>query len=417
MLFSEVARLNSNKQSIMLYKILPAILLCLVATMYANAQNLKWDRPCAQFKKETYAVSFSADGNKVFSGSECTPSWLRIFDTHSGNMLWDYQVDSNLLCIQGVKLSSNGTKAAAIEEMGNLLIFDYTTTPPTLINNIDLNVNFSFSVNFSPDGNKLAVGSSAKKLFIYNAINGAQLHSIDAHNNWVMCSDWAAQEKIVTGGDDNMVKLWDTSGVLIRSFTGHSNWVYGVKMTPNGNYIVSCSKDKSIKIWDAATGTLVRTLNGHTDEVRFIDVSDDGSKIVSGSKDGTIRMWDFNTGNQLKSFSKAGSGTVFSVDISPNGRYIAVGTANGDVQLWDLLFSTSVSNIESKDINIYPNPCTNSLHIGASVKDVRIYDMTGKMYELPFNKTTIYTTSLPTGTYLLKMQTDVGETNTTFVKN
>ncbi|OSZ82449.1 hypothetical protein CAP35_04045 [Chitinophagaceae bacterium IBVUCB1] len=393
----------------------------LLSVQIVTAQNLKWNKPCAPFKKETYSVSFSADGNKVFSGSECTPSWLRIFDLNNGNLLWDYQVDSSLLCIQGVKLSSNGTRAAAIEEMGNLLIFDYTTSPPALLNTIDLSVNFSFSVNFSPDNSKLAVGSSGKKLFIYHAASGAQLHSIDAHNNWVMCSDWTAQEKIITGGDDNAVKLWDTAGNFIRSFTGHTSWVYGVKMTPDGSHIVSGSKDKSIKIWNVATGALVRTLNGHTDEVRFIDISDDGSKIVSGSKDGTIRIWDFNTGSQLKSFSKAGSGTVFSVDFSPNGRYVAAGTASGDVQLWDLLFNTSITNIGNKYVNIYPNPCADMLQLYCkNAESITVLDATGKIHFLPISKTgdnfLITTTSLPTGNYWLRVIDNKQTSTTPFIK-
>lgn len=400
-----------------------AAIVLAVLSLHSYAQNQKWTQYNSPYTdtKATYAVSFSADGSKVFSGSECSPSYLRIFNTETGNILWDYKVDDALMCIQGVRLNSNGTRAAAIEELGNLLVFDYTTSPPTLLNTFPLGVTYSFSVNFSPDNSKLAVGGSDKKLLIYNIASGSLIHTITAHLNWVMCSDWTAQEKIITGGDDATIKVWDTAGNLLKTMTGHTGSVYGVKATPNGNYIVSGSKDKTIKIWDAASGSLVRTLTGHTDEVKFVDVSDDGAKIVSGSKDGSIRIWDFNTGAQLKKFGKTGLGTVYSVDFSPNGKYVAAGTDKGEVQVWDLTFNTSVHTMENTTTRIYPNPCTDVLQVaGNNVENITVLDATGKIYFLPISKTgdniRINTTSLPTGNYWLKVIADQQTSTTPFIK-
>ena len=38
------------------------------------------------------------------------------------------------------------------------------------------------------------------------------------------------------------------------TLTGHSDWVRSVAYSPDGKHIVSGSKDKTVKIWDAATG-------------------------------------------------------------------------------------------------------------------------------------------------------------------
>jgi len=376
-----------------------------------NAQNIKWIRKSFDdtVTRATYSISFSTDGSKVFSGSQCSPSILRIFNTDNGDILWNYKLNDSLMCVQGAKLSSNGQKAAAIEELGNLLIFDYTTTPPTLQNVVHLGVKNSYAVNFSPDGSRVAIANSNKKLFIYNT-DGTLMHDVDAHQNWVYCIDWSKDEKIATGGDDALVKLWDTSGNLIRTMTGHSGGILGVKISPNGNYVVSCSKDKTVKVWDAATGTCLRTLTGHTAIIKSLDISDDGNKIVSGGDDSTIKVWDLNNGTLLASFGIPEAGGIYSVDFSPNGRYVLAGTGNGDVQLWDMMFRTTVKQIVADNTEIYPNPCTNELNIkNTGVDDIlSIYDVSGKTYNTVVRKVDndvlVNTSTLPPANYFLTIQ-------------
>ena len=42
--------------------------------------------------------------------------------------------------------------------------------------------------------------------------------------------------------------------------TGHDHNVSSVAFVPSGDFIVSASRDKSIKIWEVATGFCTRTL-------------------------------------------------------------------------------------------------------------------------------------------------------------
>jgi WD40 repeat protein len=73
-----------------------------------------------------------------------------------------------------------------------------------------------------------------------------------------------------------------SDGYLIRTLTGHTDWVNSVTFSPDGSLIASGSGDTTIKIWRVSDGYLIRTLEGHTDDVRSVSFSPDGSLIVSG---------------------------------------------------------------------------------------------------------------------------------------
>ena len=59
---------------------------------------------------------------------------------------------------------------------------------------------------------------------------------------------------------------------------GHTNYIMSVFV--KDNIIISCSCDKTIKIWDIDTGVCLKTLEGHTNIVTSVFVKD--NLIISG---------------------------------------------------------------------------------------------------------------------------------------
>ena len=78
---------------------------------------------------------------------------------------------------------------------------------------------------------------------------------------------------------------------LLHTLTDLSDKVHSVAISPDGQTLVSGSRDSTIKVWNLLTGQEVRTLTGHLDEVHSVAISPDGQTLVSGSKDGTIKVW------------------------------------------------------------------------------------------------------------------------------
>ena len=64
---------------------------------------------------------------------------------------------------------------------------------------------------------------------------------------------------------------------------GHQGTVMDIDYTPDGNFLVSCSSDGTVKVWDVATKRVVRDFTGHGKNVSAVRVSPDGKLIASGS--------------------------------------------------------------------------------------------------------------------------------------
>jgi len=94
--------------------------------------------------------------------------------------------------------------------------------------------------------------------------------------------------RIITGSQDNKIKIWNNSYQLEKEWDAHKDIVRKfADYSPVG--FVSCSNDGSIKIW-TYEGDLIGELSGHTSYV-FSVITLPNNIIVSGSDDKTIKIW------------------------------------------------------------------------------------------------------------------------------
>ena len=75
--------------------------------------------------------------------------------------------------------------------------------------------------------------------------------------------------------------------------------VWSASFSPDGSRIVTGSRDRTAKVWDARSGAEVLTLKGHTDQRHFGVVQPDGSRVVTGSEDKTAKVWDARSGAEV----------------------------------------------------------------------------------------------------------------------
>ncbi|NJN57029.1 MAG: protein kinase [Leptolyngbyaceae cyanobacterium SL_5_9] len=147
-------------------------------------------------------------------------------------------------------------------------------------------------------------------------------------------NEYPASETANSPTPTEAIALESQSGA-VQSLPGHTDTIWAVAISPDGQTLASASFDRTIKFWNLATGELLKTVNAHSDAVRAIAYTPDGKTLASGSGDKTIQVWDLQTQTLVRTLS-GHSGPIWSIAISPNGQTLASGSYDGTIKLWNL---------------------------------------------------------------------------------
>lgn len=154
------------------------------------------------------------------------------------------------------------------------------------------------SLRFSPDARLLAVSllDNTVKVFFTDSLK--LFLNLYGHKLPVLNMDISYDSKlIVTCSADKTVRLWGLDfGDCHKAFLAHEDSIMGVAFVPNnkegnGHNFFSASKDRTIKYWDGDKFENIQKLQGHHGEIWALAISHSGEFIVSASHDKSIRTW------------------------------------------------------------------------------------------------------------------------------
>ncbi|UIZ26031.1 hypothetical protein KXD40_002365 [Peronospora effusa] len=203
-----------------------------------------------------------------------------------------------------------------------------------------------------------------------------------AHSCNVNCLRFGrkSDQRIATGGDDNVVNIWqmhEKKMKRIQRLSGHQSAIKSIVFDSIEHKIVAGDQSGLIKVFDLEAGKVNQTLQGHMDPVSTVDYHLYGDYVASGSSDTIVKVWDLRTRSCMQTF-KGHSSEVTAVRFTPDGRWLTSGDQDGVIRIWDLTagrllyeFSHHVGAITSLEFN----PEEFILVSSAADRSIRFWDV------------------------------------------
>ena len=406
--------------------------LLLTAARVWNSPNVKggtkvWDVSSGQLrfslpKSNAYVARFSRDGESIFVGEN--EGWVRQYSVKTGTEIRKYVCSTLGSMILDLDFSPDGSRMVVAARDLKVSLWDTTSgkmlqklsfdgDPRKLTWSPDgktISVSYYSGLrtifgieadrlekreeskeaaivygDFTPDGSRFVSSVFGQSIDICDARTGHFEFSLPAHNGHTKCIAFdASGRRMVTGGGDNRVRVWDLShdtqqpsrsitwGAVVsaiafdpkkdemalamqkhpnkkhaieirevkshrfvREMVGHTDWPTCVAYSSDESLLVSGSLDKTVRIWDTSTGSESTLLAGHQEPVVGVSFLPNSPHVVSVDSEGVVVVW--NVGSKSIDRSWKTEARVKAVSFHPTLPWIVFASKNKRVELWDVL--------------------------------------------------------------------------------
>ncbi len=315
-----------------LSKVMRIFLVCLLFASLSSVAQISFPF-VVQHDDDVSCLSFSPDNSFIVSGG--WDSKLIVYSNDS-----TYNIHQELKDFSGavndITFSRDGYKMIAGGQEGKLAIYGFNDLSSWDIIGLDTFLEINNS-----QINKLIYGPGMRTIF--SAGDNGNFMTYDLTKRKVLKIETkrpisAAAVSVdrrsyfIANEGNPVITRYDVFGKSMQTFEGHLNDVTDILVTPNRKYMISSSKDRTIKIWNMANGKLERTILEHTWAVTDIDMDPYGKVLVSCGLDGTVGLYDIETGEKLMQESLPRHKCV-AIALSPNLTKIAVATRHDDSEV------------------------------------------------------------------------------------
>ncbi len=280
------------------------------------------------------SIAFSSDGKWVVSGGndKAARVWVAATGELVATMMHDGQVsyagfipnDQRVVTVSHGDDQNNNTLWVWETASGNLQAKMYQD-----------NIN---SISFSPDSSLLVTGGNDDMVRVWEVKTGKQLVEMK-HDGDVSSVAFNPVDGrfVVSGSWDSTARVWDVETGAEKFRIVHDNTVRTVAFSPDGSWIVTSSDDRTARIWNAFTGEKRGNAMWHDRGVLSAEFSSDGKWVVTTCWDNTVRVWDTYYGIEIARMQHDDfiTAAVFNPVMDSDRVWLISGSWDGTARVWE----------------------------------------------------------------------------------
>ncbi|CAE6339659.1 unnamed protein product [Rhizoctonia solani] len=207
-------------------------------------------------------------------------------------------------------------------------LYSYSAPPPDSTDDAhDYRFNLATSIStghtrtvrtiaWAPGGKSLAVGSFDSTISV-----------------WERTTEDDSEGK--EHGSDHPSSEWE----MVSQLEGHENECKSVAYSNSGTLLASCSRDKSVWVWEVqpdAEFECLSVMMEHSQDVKAVTFHPREDILASASYDDTIKLYVDDPSDDWYSFAtlKGHMSTVWAISFSPCGNFLASSSDDKTIRVW-----------------------------------------------------------------------------------
>ncbi|KAJ6649170.1 Phospholipase A-2-activating protein [Pseudolycoriella hygida] len=143
---------------------------------------------------------------------------------------------------------------------------------------------------------------------------------------------------IISASRDKTAKIWNAEGagyVEATTLKDHSNFISSLCVLEGGQLICTGSNDATICVYTPGSVVPITVLKGHTNTVSTMAAGFEPNSLVSGSWDKTARIWTIAGFGPSQSNSLVGHEAAIWAVVTLSTGYYVTGSADRNIYFWN----------------------------------------------------------------------------------